>query len=88
MISALQQLQLLLQQFNRMYLRTFVFTNKRLFLQNTWKGLEGRRAAVAGVAAEGVDAAGAAAGVVEEDGEKLLFLITINSYLLLFINCY
>ena len=70
MISALQQLQQLLQQFNHMYLRTFV-TNKRLFLyvmQNTWKGWEGRKAAVTGVAAEG-----ATAGVVEEDGEKLFF---------------
>ena len=59
-----------------MYLRTFVFTNERLFLyvmQNTWKGWEGRKAAVAGVAAEGAAVVGAATGVVEEDGEKLFY---------------
>ena len=56
MISALQQLQQLLQQFNHMHLGTFVFTNKRLFLyimQNTWKGWEGEKAAMAGLAAAG-----------------------------------
>ena len=48
---------------------------------NIWKDWE--KAAVAGVAAEGADMAGAAAvGVAEEEGlEKLLFSITI-SYLI------
>ena len=88
MISALQQLQQLLQQFYLCIYINFVFTNKRLFLyimQNTWKGWEGKKAAVAGVAAEGTAVAGATSGVAE-DGEKLLFLITIsNCHLLFFI---
>ena len=82
MISALQQLQQLLQQFNHMYLPTYIcVTNKRLFLyvmQNTWKGWEGRKAAVAGVAVEGAATEGATTGVVEEDGEKLFFIF--NNY--------
>ena len=51
MISALQQLQQLLHQFNPMYLHLCLLI--RLFLyvmQNTWKGWEGEKADTAGVA--------------------------------------